>query len=76
MMTWMQTTYLNREYELLIWQEVLKHKMIHNFELLEKSTINRIKSELPHNKMIFHYKIIQIEIKTCYQMNQTYTLLE
>ena len=59
----MKTTYLGQEHELLIWQEVLKYKMIYNSELLEKSTINRIKSELSHNKMIFHYEIIQTEIK-------------
>ena len=47
--------------------------MINHSELLEKSTINIIKLELSHNKMIFHYEIIQTEIKTCYQMNQTYT---
>ena len=59
----MQITYLSQEHELLIWKEALKHKMIHNSELLEKSTINIFKSELPHNKIIFHYKIIRQKLK-------------
>ena len=44
--------------------------MINNSGLLEKVYNNRIKSELSHNKMIFHYKIIQTEIKTYYQMKK------
>ena len=40
---------------------------MYNSELLEKSTVNRTKYGLPQNKITFHYKIIRIEFKTCYQ---------
>ena len=55
----------------MVWQYVLKDKVICNSELLENSTVNRTKSELPHNKNDVSLQDNSNKNKTCYQIKLT-----